>query len=313
MTVVVGVGASHTTLMNTRWDEVAHLERAVVFRDALGSASRRLHEARPDVAVIIGPNHFRGLWLDLMPPFVLGVGEVVAAGEHGTPEGSLPADPTFARDLLDALYDNDLDVAFSARLTIDHGITHAVQYLLTDLDVPVVPLVVNTFAPPLPGLRRCLRLGEALGRALAGSDRRVAVIGSGGLSHALPFPDWRHPATDDDRYLVTSWLEGRSGWAAFEPRRRSIVVAAPPRLVPDFDAEFLDAFTTGRSASWAGAPDRESTLAERGGNGAQELRCWLTLAAACGYSNAEVISYSPVPEWKTGMAVAVIEDPKEPT
>jgi hypothetical protein len=78
----------------------------------------------------------------------------------------------------------------------------------------------------------------------------------------LPFPDWRHPTTDDDRYLVSSWLEGRSGWAAFEPRRRSIVVAAPPRLVPDFDAEFLDAFTTGCSASWAEVTDRDSTLGE---------------------------------------------------
>ena len=89
--------------------------------------------ARPDVAVIVGPNHFRGLWLDLMPAFVLGVGEVVAAGEHGTPEGPLPADPAFARELLDALYEDEFDVAFSGRLTIDHGITHAVQYLLTDL------------------------------------------------------------------------------------------------------------------------------------------------------------------------------------
>ena len=26
--VLLGVGASHTTLMNTRWHEVAHLDRA---------------------------------------------------------------------------------------------------------------------------------------------------------------------------------------------------------------------------------------------------------------------------------------------
>jgi 2,3-dihydroxyphenylpropionate 1,2-dioxygenase len=312
MSIVIGVGASHTTLMNTRWDEVAHLDRAVMFRDGLATANALLRAARPDVAVIVGPNHFRGLWLDIMPAFVLGVGEVLAAGEHGTPEGPLPADPQFAREVLDALYEEELDVAFSARLTVDHGVTHAVQYLLADLPVPVVPLIVNTFAPPLPRLRRCLHLGRVLGRALARSDRRVAVIGSGGLSHALPFPDWRHPATDDDRYLVTSWLEGRAGWQAFEPRRRGIVVAAEPRLVSDFDTEFLDAFTAGESASWAEAPDCESTLTARAGNGAHEVRSWLVLAAACGHAPARTIAYSPVPEWKTGMAVAVTEDPKEP-
>jgi 2,3-dihydroxyphenylpropionate 1,2-dioxygenase len=312
VSIVIGLGASHTTLMNTRWDEVAHLERAVAFRDGLATAGALLREARPDVVVIVGSNHFRGLWLDLMPAFLLGVGEVLGAGEHGTPEGPLASDPSFARDVLDALYQEELDVAFSARLTVDHGITHAVQYLLADTSLPVVPLVVNTFAPPLPRLHRCLQLGGALGRALNTSDRRVAVIGSGGLSHALPFPDWRHPATEDDRYLVTSWLEGRSGWQAFEPRRRGIVVGAEPRLATDFDGEFLGAFTAGTSATWASEPDREQTLAARGGNGAHEIRSWLVLAAACGHAPARTIAYSAVPEWKTGMAVAVIEAPREP-
>ena len=35
-TVVAGIMASHTTLMNTKWDEVDHLDRAHVFRNGLG-------------------------------------------------------------------------------------------------------------------------------------------------------------------------------------------------------------------------------------------------------------------------------------
>jgi 2,3-dihydroxyphenylpropionate 1,2-dioxygenase len=313
MSVVVGVAASHTTLMNTGWDQLAHLDHAVRFRDGLATAHDMIREAKPDVAVIVGTNHFRGLWLDLMPPFVLGVGELMAAGEHGTPQGALRTEPEFARELLAALYEDELDVAFSGRLTVDHGITHAVQYLLADVPVPVVPLVVNTFAPPLPRLHRCLRLGQTLGRALTRADRRVAVIGSGGLGHALPFPDWRHPETDDDRYLVMSWLDGRPDWQAYEPRRRGIVVAAEPRLVPDFDQEFLGAFTAGKSAAWAQSPELEPTLTARGGNGAHEIRSWLVLAAACGHAPARTIAYAPIPEWKTGMAVAVIDSPREVT
>jgi 2,3-dihydroxyphenylpropionate 1,2-dioxygenase len=310
VSVVVGVGASHTTLMNTHWDAVAHLDGPVAFRDALDEVNGMLADSHPDVAVVIGPNHFRGLWLDLMPSFLLGVGTVTAAGEHGTPRGPLPADPEFAHSILDALVADNFDIAFSAALTIDHGITHAVQYLLADIPVPVVPLLVNAFAPPLPRVSRCVALGRALGRVLQASERRIALIASGGLSHALAFPDWRHPATEDERFLVTSWLDGRGRWEEFEGRRRGIVVAGEPRLAPDFDAEFLAAAQQGQLAQWAAAPNRDRTLPLEAGNGANEIRTWLILAAACGDAPVRVLSYAPVPEWKTGMAVAVIDDPQ---
>ena len=78
--IVGGVGASHTTLMNTRWDEVDHLDRAHAFRDGLAEASAWLERLAPDLVVIIGSNHFRGFWLDLMPTFTIGVDQVIGAG-----------------------------------------------------------------------------------------------------------------------------------------------------------------------------------------------------------------------------------------
>ena len=168
-----------------------------------------------------------------MPAFLIGVGSVDAAGEHGTPKGPLLGDPAFAHSILEALVDDEFDIAFSAALTIDHGITHAVQYMLSDVPAPIVPVLVNAFAPPLPRLARCAAFGRALGRALAATDRRVVLIASGGLSHALAFPDWRNPATPDEEFLVTSWLEGRGRWEEFEARRRGIVVGGEPRLAPN--------------------------------------------------------------------------------
>lgn len=308
-TVVCGVGASHTTLMNTKWAEVDHLPRAHAFRDALAAAGRVIADSGADTAVVVGPNHFRGMWLDLMPAFTLGVDTVSGAGEHGTPQGRLDVDPPVAQALLANLLAAGFDVAFSADLQVDHGITHAIQYVLPD-GMPVVPLIVNCFAPPLPSLRRCAQLGEALAQALAadGLDRRVAVLASGGLSHQLPFPDWRDPQSDDDEYLVTSWREGRGDWAAFEPRRRQIVVAAAPQLAEGFDTEVLALVEVGAVAevvAW------ETDLVERGGNGANELRNWIVMAAACGWAAGRTLCYAPMPEWLTGMAVAVIDDPTE--
>ncbi|MET1003408.1 MAG: catechol 1,2-dioxygenase [Acidimicrobiia bacterium] len=310
MSIVLGVAASHTTLMNTHWDAVAHLDGAVGFRDALAHVNEMLVAAQPDVVVIVGPNHFRGLWLDLMPAFLIGVGSVDAAGEHGTPKGPLLGDPAFAHSMLEALVDDEFDIAFSAALTIDHGITHAVQYMLSDVPAPIVPVLVNAFAPPLPRLARCVAFGRALGRALAATDRRVALIASGGLSHALAFPDWRSPANADEEFLVTSWLEGRGRWEEFEARRRGIVVGGAPRLAPEFDRAFLDAAEQGALEQWAAEPNRDRTLPLEAGNGGNEVRTWLILAAACGHAPVRVLSYAPVPEWKTGMAVAVVEAPR---
>lgn len=314
--IVAGIGASHTTLMNTKWDEVDHLERAHRYRDGLAAARRLLTDAALDLVLVVGSNHFRGFWLDLMPTFTLGVGEVIGAGEHGTPAGRQPSRPDVALGLASALVERHFDVAFSAELQVDHGITHAIQYVVPE-GTPVLPVIVNCFAPPLPTLDRCAELGTAIADLVEqdGRDLRVGVVGSGGLSHQLPFPDWRTPQSDDDEFLVDSWLHGRGRWDEFETRRRGIVTSAPPRLAEDFDADVLARVEAGSLAELCDRPDATAA----GGNGAEELRNWIVMAAACRWAAGRTIAYSAMPEWLTGMAVVALDptesspDPKGPT
>lgn len=312
-TAVMGIGASHTTLMNTQWHLVDHLPRAHNFRDALGQASRALKLARPDAVVIVGSNHFRGFWLDLMPAFTIGVGEVVSSGEHGTPAGELPSHGRLGQHICNALIESEFDVAFSTRLTVDHGISHAFQWIVAPLAIPIVPIVINCFAPPLPSLKRTQVFGEALGAALRTAPcERIAIIGTGGLSHQLPFPDWRCPVSEDDAYLVHSWQSGRGRWQEFEPRRREIVVKAAPRLNETFDRDFLHLIERGRVADIP-AQFSGSDLIRIAGNGAAEIRAWQVMAAALENKPGRVLAYSAMPEWLTGMAVAVIpNDPDSP-
>lgn len=302
--LVLGVAASHSTLMNTHWPE--GLDRAERFRAGLAAARDAVAAAAPDAVLLVGSNHFRGMWLDLVPQFTLGVGDVVASGESGTPSGPQRTDPAFARYLAQALVDDEFDVAISAALQIDHGQTHAIQYLLDGIDVPVVPLVLNVFAPPLPSLPRCVALGRALRRAVDGyaAAERVVVIGSGGLSHRLPFPDWRDPQGEDQEFLVDAWTHGRSRWTEYEQRRRAIVRAFPPGVNPEFDREFLAALEAGRALEYASWSDAE--LERVAGNGAHELRSWLVTAAVAG-GPGRVLAYEPMPEWLTGMGVAIME------
>lgn len=306
--IVLGVGASHSTLMNTHWDKVIHTDRAEAFRDGLHEARDAVAAARPDIAVIIGSNHFRGFWLDLIPPFTLGVGEVIGSGEALTPAGPQRTDPGFAQALAQELVDRGTEVAISARLQIDHGQTHAIQYLLRDLDIPVVPLVVNVFAAPLPRIDRCVQLGHNIAAAIEAlpGDRRVVVIASGGLSHQLPWPsDWRQPAGDDEEFLVEAWLNGRGDWERYDKRRREIITAARPSIFVGFDEEFLAALDRGDLARYSGLSSAD--VARVAGNGGQELRTWLTMAAALDFAPGRTLVYSPMPEWLTGMGVGVIE------
>lgn len=306
--ITLGVGASHSTLMNTHWDEVVHTDDANAFRHALEQLNQRIREVAPDVAVIIGSNHFRGFWLDLIPSFTLGVGEVIASGESGTPKGPQKTDPAFANALATDLVEAGSEVAISARLQIDHGQSHAIQYLLDGLDVAVVPLVVNVFARPLPTLQRCADLGRQLGQAIEANaeGRKVVVIASGGMSHQLPWPsDWAQPQGGDEEFMVDAWLNGRGEWERFDKHRREIIVAAQPCIFEDFDHEFLRRLETGQLEHYLSLSTPE--LEKVAGNGGQELRTWLTMAAALDFAPGMTLCYSAMPEWLTGMGAAIIE------
>ena len=302
-TMVGGAVASHSTLMNTDFERVRDQAAALGFRQALENAKTHIAHLDPDVLLYIGSNHFRGFFLDLMPSFSVGVGKVIGCGEGGTPQGELPTHPELARFLLDQIVANNIDIAFSLNMTVDHGITYAVQHLSPSRSIPVIPIVINAFAPPLPSVSRCADLGRIIGAAIAKypASTRVGVIGSGGLSHRLPWPDWRNPRSEDDRVLVEAWLNGRADWQRYEGDRRAIIRSAQSQISTDFDRAFLRAFEADAAPSLART---FADLDRQAGNGGAEIRNWIAAKAAVGSARVEVLGYWPVEEWLTGMGVA---------
>lgn len=306
--IVLGIGASHSTLMNTHWEETTHKAEAERLRDALYLSREKIAASKPDVVLILGSNHFRGFWLDLIPAFTLGVGECISSGESGTPKGPQRVDVEFARHLANELIEGGrFDLAYSARLQIDHGQSHAIQYLLDGIDVPIVPLVVNVFAPPLPTFKRCEEVAKALRDAVASypADTRVVVIASGGLSHRLPWPDWRDPHGEDEDFMVQAWLDGRENWSDYDVRRRQIIRAADAAITPEFDDRILDLFASGKASELAEFTTQQ--IEDEAGNGAQELRTWLMMAAMLDYVPGERLAYEAIPEWLTGMGVTILD------
>nr|WP_303639316.1 hypothetical protein [Actinomadura madurae] len=116
--------------------------------------------------------------------------------DFGSAAGRLPVAEGLAWSVREGLADAGFDIALSYALTVDHGTVQSYEMISGRAGVPIVPLVVNTAAPPLPALHRCVSLGRALGAALrsSGHPGRVLVAASGGLSHWLPSNDPRDPS-----------------------------------------------------------------------------------------------------------------------
>jgi len=105
---------------------------------------------------------------------------------------SYPGAPGLARHLLQSLTEQEFDVTRSDQLRDDIGLGHAFtffyQRLWPDCNVPLVPIMLNTYYPPnQPTPQRCYKLGAAVRKAIESWDqgKRVAVIASGGLSHIV--------------------------------------------------------------------------------------------------------------------------------
>src|SRR3546814_8197015 len=114
------------------------------------------------------------------------------------------------------------------------------------------------------------------------------------------------PEGEDEEFLARSVSEGRHDWKHFEVRRREIVVAARPGTNPAFDRRFLERLEAGTLSSLASELSQPE-LEAAAGNGGNEIRAWLMLAAAMNDAPGRTLAYSDMPEWLTGMAVAVIE------
>ena len=73
-------------------------------------------------------------------------------------------------------------------MLVDHAFTLPFKLFWPEGDGPLaVPVCINTVQFPLPSAKRCVALGRAVGEAVAAwdGDKKVVMIGSGGLSHQL--------------------------------------------------------------------------------------------------------------------------------
>jgi hypothetical protein len=266
--LVAALAASHAPLL-TAAPETAEPDQRERVYGALAALRAEVEAGRPDVLVVCSNEHFTNFFLDNVPAFCIGLGtRHVGPAESWlrVPRGPVPGHADLGRWLVEQAFAAGFDPAWSEELTLDHGIMTVLHFLDPDRRLPVVPIILNCAVAPMPPLDRCHGFGGALRRAIEAwpAAARVALVGTGGLSH---------------------WV-GRPGMG---------------RINVEFDRWFLDCLAAGRTAEVTRLTDDE---VERAGNGAHEIRAWLAVAGAVPGRAARVLAYEPVAAWVTGMGFA---------
>jgi hypothetical protein len=244
--------------------DVQRVERVFAGFEAL-AASLRASDAQ--VLVTVATDHFLTFDYENLPVFSIGTGtQFRGHGEFGVPQRDFQGVDGLGEAVHAHLVAAGFDASSARSMPLDHAFACPLQLLFKDWSIPVLPVYVNCTVPPLPSLARSLAFGEALGEALRAQARveRVAVIGTGGISHWVGTP--------------------QTG-----------------QINEAFDHSFLAAFQAGDFqdiASWDG-----DWVVETAGNGAAEIRNWLVAAGACRARGATAMANEPVPAWVTGIGL----------
>jgi gallate dioxygenase len=152
-----------------------------------------LKDKAPDVLVFIYNVHVTSFFFDHYSHFALGVGEEFpVAAEGGGPRDLPPlkGHPALARHIAKGLVADEFDLSYFQNKGLDHGCFSPLSLLWPhepDWPGAVIPLQVGVLEFPIPTARRCYKLGRALRRAIQSypEDLKVAIVGTGGLSHQV--------------------------------------------------------------------------------------------------------------------------------
>lgn len=208
MAELVGAfAASHGPLIVREWERVPAEQKA---RMSAGFAElgKRIERAQADVLVIVSPDHWSNFFLDNVPAVCLGVGEA----HEGPPEPwmkafphrELPGHPGLAMHIARTALEGGFEPSVSHRLKLDHGFCIPLWRMALERLPRIVPMVVNSIEPPLPSLARCYEWGSLLTRAIESfaAPLRVAILGTGGLSHSIGEPTMGAIYEDFDRETI---------------------------------------------------------------------------------------------------------------
>ncbi|MDE0608039.1 MAG: hypothetical protein OXH78_12905 [Acidimicrobiaceae bacterium] len=268
MTLVYAGVASHAPGITGRADQ-ADPEVRDAFYTAYDNMRAAIEASGAETLIVVAAEHFANFFMDNMPSFAIGMadfydGPIEDPDWLGIERFRVPGDRNLSQRLITEVMQT-VDVAYAEEWKIDHGIAVPLHFLTPRFDLPVIPANINCQGPPLTPLHRAWAFGEALRRATDSVPEKLALVGTGGISH------W--PATPDSGKINEAW-----------------------------DRDFLNRWQ--RNDRDALLDYTDSSVYAEAGQGGFEIRTFIAVSAAAAGATGTVHFYTPIPIFAVGCTVA---------
>ncbi len=192
---------SHAPGIVGRANLAKNTEKRDEFYAALDRQRQEIESTGAEALMVIAAEHFANFFMNNMPAYCIGMGDSYQGPIEdpkwlGIEKQKIPGAPDLSRRLAVEIMQT-VDVAYSEEWKFDHGIMIPLHFLTPRYDLPVIPVNINCQGPPLTPLHRAWAFGEAIRRACDSVPEKIAVVGTGGISH------W--PATPDSGKINEPW------------------------------------------------------------------------------------------------------------
>ncbi len=271
MSLVFAGVCSHAPGITGRADQADPTVRDQ-FYAAFDNMRLALEASEPDALVVIAPEHFANFFMNNMPAYAMGMadsydGPIEDPAWLGIERVKVPGNRELSERFIKEVM-NTTDVAYAQEWRFDHGIMVPLHFLTPRYDIAIIPANVNCQGPPLTPLHRAWQFGESIRAAADAVPERIAVVGTGGISH------W--PATPDSGKINEPW-----------------------------DRDFLDRWCRNDRDALLDYDDL-SVYAEAG-QGGFEIRAFMAVSAAAAGAKGTLHFYEPIPIFSVGCTIATYE------
>jgi 2,3-dihydroxyphenylpropionate 1,2-dioxygenase len=271
MSLVYAGVCSHGPGITARADR-ANPELRDAFYTNLDKMRKDIVDSGAEALIVIAAEHFANFFMNNMPAYCIGMadeyeGPIEDPDWLKIPRTKVPGNAELSKRLITEVM-KTADTAFSEEWKFDHGISVPLNFLTPKYDMPIIPMNINCQGPPLTPLNRVWAFGEAIRNACDAVPEKIALVGTGGISH------W--PATPDSGKINVEW-----------------------------DQEFMDRFQRNDKDAMLAYTDEETY--RDAGQGGYEIRTLIATAAAAKGAKANVHFMEPIPIFATSCICAKFE------
>jgi aromatic ring-opening dioxygenase catalytic subunit (LigB family) len=231
-----------------------------------------LRAAKPDLIIGLANDHLLNMPLHDLHDFCIGTaGAWKGPAEWfrdwvNVPYYEVGGNAAASKAIHKGLTARGFDMVAKEDLLFDDNWSVPLFYLTPDYDVPLVPIHMNCIVPPVPDPKKCYAMGAAIAEIVRNdlpSGMRVAIMGTGGLSHDPGGPKYFSVDEKFDRWFMDLLGTGD-----------------PDRVLRECTLE---------------------KMVDAGDGGTSELIAWIAAMGAAGARKAHNVCYEPSVELRCGM------------